>query len=107
MKSVNRKRRVWCLLGLALALPIHAQSSKLSKTTKPLVEVWKSPYCECCQDWITHLQKNGFLVKVTETMDTATQCENWVCPPSLGLATRPEWQAMSLKDMSQRTRYIA
>jgi len=80
MKSVNRKRREWCLLGLALALPVHAQSSKLSKTTKPLVEVWKSPYCGCCKDWVTHLQKNGFAVKVTETVDTASQREKLGMP---------------------------
>lgn len=80
MKSVNRKRREWCLLGLALALPVHAQSSKLSKTAKPLVEVWKSPYCGCCQDWVKHLQKSGFSVKVTETVDTAAQREKLGMP---------------------------
>ncbi|MFN5081020.1 MAG: DUF411 domain-containing protein [Burkholderiales bacterium] len=84
MKSVNRKRREWCLLGLALALPVHAQSSKLSKTTKPLVEVWKSPYCGCCKDWVTHLQKNGFAVKVTETVDTASQREKLGMPAQYG-----------------------
>ena len=26
------------------------------------IEVWKSPTCGCCNDWITHLEDNGFSV---------------------------------------------
>lgn len=26
------------------------------------IEVWKSPTCGCCKDWITHLEDNGFSV---------------------------------------------
>lgn len=26
------------------------------------IEVWKSPTCGCCNDWITHLEANGFSV---------------------------------------------
>ncbi|MGB1142472.1 MAG: DUF411 domain-containing protein [Halioglobus sp.] len=26
------------------------------------IEVYKSPYCGCCDDWITHLEDNGFTV---------------------------------------------
>ena len=26
------------------------------------IEVWKSPTCGCCNDWITHLEENGFTV---------------------------------------------
>jgi hypothetical protein len=44
----------------ALALSPVAATAQLSK---PLVEVWKSPTCGCCNDWITHLEANGFRVK--------------------------------------------
>lgn len=53
------RRRVAGLLvaapaALALAPRIgFAQGS-------PLVEVYKSPTCGCCSDWIKHLQQNGF-----------------------------------------------
>lgn len=30
---------------------------------RPLVEVWKSPRCGCCKDWIAHLEANGFRVR--------------------------------------------
>jgi hypothetical protein len=26
------------------------------------IDVWKSPTCGCCNDWITHLEANGFSV---------------------------------------------
>jgi hypothetical protein len=28
------------------------------------IEVWTSPSCGCCKDWVRHLQANGFEVKV-------------------------------------------
>lgn len=34
---------------------------------KPRVEVWKDPNCGCCQDWVQHLQANGFEVRVHDT----------------------------------------
>ncbi len=35
------------------------------------IEVWKSPTCGCCDDWITHLEENGF--SVTSYNEGATQ----------------------------------
>jgi hypothetical protein len=31
---------------------------------KPAIEVWKSTTCECCGNWVKHLEANGFDVKV-------------------------------------------
>jgi hypothetical protein len=52
---------VVCALALA-TLPAFA-----ADTEAPLVEVWKSPTCGCCKDWVRHLEANGFRVKVNET----------------------------------------
>jgi hypothetical protein len=49
---------------LAVAAGVHAQ------TATP-VEVWKDPNCGCCKDWVTHLQANGFSVKVNDTGNNA------------------------------------
>lgn len=38
-----------------------------------LVQVWKSPTCGCCQDWIAHLDRHGFRVQVHETGNTAAR----------------------------------
>ena len=36
-------------------------------------EVWKSPTCGCCKDWIVHLEANGFRVKVHDVGNTAAR----------------------------------
>jgi hypothetical protein len=53
--------------GLATGLPgrVAAQSAA------PRVEVWKSPTCGCCKDWVKHMESNGFSVKVNEVPNTA------------------------------------
>jgi hypothetical protein len=33
-------------------------------TGSPVIEVWKSTTCECCGNWVKHLEANGFAVKV-------------------------------------------
>lgn len=38
-----------------------------------LVQVWKSPTCGCCKEWIAHLQTHGFRVQVQETGNTAAR----------------------------------
>jgi len=36
-----------------------------------VLEVWKSPTCGCCKDWIRHLESSGFQVKVRDTGNSA------------------------------------
>ncbi|MGB6427276.1 MAG: DUF411 domain-containing protein [Methyloceanibacter sp.] len=50
------------LFGLALALLWAAPAAADSST--PPIEVWKSATCECCVNWVKHLEANGFEVKV-------------------------------------------
>lgn len=58
------RRRFLAAGAAALAVPAWAQ------TAAPLVEVWKSPTCGCCKDWIKHLEAAGFAVRVTDTGNT-------------------------------------
>ncbi|MBE0593366.1 MAG: DUF411 domain-containing protein [Gemmatimonadales bacterium] len=60
----NTGRRTLLLGTLAFGLPRSA-SAQFAEPT-PLVEVWKSPTCGCCKDWVAHMQANGFRVKVNE-----------------------------------------
>ena len=46
-------------------------------------EVWKSPTCGCCKDWITHLEANGFEVKVHDVGNTAARARLKI-PAKLG-----------------------
>jgi hypothetical protein len=34
-----------------------------ARTAHPVIEVWKTPSCGCCKDWIRHLQASGFAVQ--------------------------------------------
>ena len=77
------------LLGAAGVLTatamLRAQNPSPSKATRQtaLVEVWKSPTCGCCKDWITHLEANGFSVKVNDVGNTAARARLKV-PVKLG-----------------------
>jgi hypothetical protein len=50
-------------LAAAMLPAVHAQSL-------PAMDVWKSPTCGCCNDWITHLEANGFKVKAVNVPDS-------------------------------------
>ena len=51
--------------ALLLALGALPFAGWTQAPARILVEVWKDPNCGCCQDWVRHLQDNGFAVKVT------------------------------------------
>ena len=51
------------LLMFALLLPA------LAAQAGPLIEVFKSPDCGCCGDWVKHLQTNGFDVRVRDVAE--------------------------------------
>jgi hypothetical protein len=56
------------LLALAsTAVPFTAMAAA------PTVEIWKDPNCGCCQDWVKHLNKNGFATRVHDEGNTAAR----------------------------------
>ena len=62
----NRRQAMCASLSLLL-LPVAAQT----RPDAPLVEVWKSPTCGCCNDWIAHLEANGFRTRTHDTGNDA------------------------------------
>lgn len=66
---MNPNRRQLLLAGAALALPFAAAAQ--NKPALPVLQVWKDPNCGCCQDWVVHLQANGFAVQVFDSGNTA------------------------------------
>lgn len=58
--------------------------SSLAQAAAPLVEVWKTPTCGCCKDWLQHLEDNGFEVKAHDVPDTAPQRAALGMPTELG-----------------------
>ena len=51
------QRMLIVLLAMLLGSPAVA-------ATEDAIEVWKSATCECCVNWVKHLEANGFAVEV-------------------------------------------
>ncbi len=59
------------LLGATLlSQPLRALARAAKQTQ---ITVWKDPNCGCCKDWITHLEANGFEVKVNDSGNAAAR----------------------------------
>ena len=71
MHSNHPMLRRRSLLLSATAAALWPAIAGAAKPAAPLVEVWKSPTCGCCGDWIKHLEANGFAVKTHLVQDTA------------------------------------
>lgn len=69
--------------GLLLALGALPLAGWAQGAPKQLVEVWKDPNCGCCKDWVSHLEANGFAVKVNDTGNTAMRARLGI-PQKLG-----------------------
>jgi hypothetical protein len=55
------------LIKFLIASPLSIFTSSLLANDENLIEVWKSPTCGCCKDWIIHLESNGFKVVYYDT----------------------------------------
>ena len=74
---------VWALVGAGwngsavAAAGVAAGSATAARTAgaaaAPTVDVWKSPTCGCCKDWIAHLRDAGFEVRAHDTGNTAAR----------------------------------
>ena len=74
------ERRSFLLTLLALgASPLGALADNADRT----MTVWKDPLCGCCAEWVTHLEKNGFVVKVVDKGNQAIRAQLGV-PPKFG-----------------------
>jgi len=68
---MHRRSLLKTLAGLAGGTLAGAFAAPQSTQSKPQIEVWKSPTCGCCKDWISHMQASDFEVKVHEVSDAA------------------------------------
>lgn len=50
----------------------------------PVVDVYKSPSCGCCDKWIDHLKANGFKVRAHNTHDVVSHKYRLGVPPGHG-----------------------
>jgi hypothetical protein len=65
------RRAVLCAFASS-ALVLHASvQAEAATPLYPVMDVYLSPTCGCCKAWVTHVEKAGFTVRVTETQDLA------------------------------------
>jgi len=71
MNSPSRPmRRVFLLGMLALGATSLPAAATLRATA---LQVWKDPHCGCCNDWIAHMEKNGFRASVADEGNDAAR----------------------------------
>ncbi len=77
---ISRRHALQTLALLAMSPSfVHAASPM------PAVDVYKSPACGCCGDWMKHLKASGFAdVKVHEVPDTAPWRARFGLPDKYG-----------------------
>ena len=54
-------------LALGLVATLGFSSAALAGGAAQSIHVYKSPTCGCCDDWIDHLEDNGFEVTATNS----------------------------------------
>lgn len=64
-----------------LLLGSLAQASWAAPAT-PVIDVYKSPTCGCCNKWIDHLKANGFSVRSHDTANMAQHKYRLGVPPA-------------------------
>ena len=69
MSTAHLSRRDLLLAMLAPLIPMRTWA----QSTAADIEVWKSPACTCCRDWITHVEKAGFRVKTYDSGNNAVR----------------------------------
>jgi hypothetical protein len=66
----STRRRVLRTLGAVTFAPaVFALSPAVLAQSLPAIEVFKTPSCGCCGDWIKHLEVNGFKVTAVNVPD--------------------------------------
>ncbi|NML17566.1 DUF411 domain-containing protein [Azohydromonas caseinilytica] len=79
------RRRLLRAAGLAAlaagAAPVLHAATPAAPTK---VQLWKSPSCGCCKDWVTHMQSAGFDLQVFEVQDTGAQRARLGLPAKYG-----------------------
>jgi hypothetical protein len=71
------KRRAFLFLTAAAAL-------RPALASPPVVKVYKSPQCGCCEKWATHLKANGFAVEMVSVSEPGWHRRRLGIPDRMG-----------------------
>ena len=62
--------RLFSLAAIAVLVACSDKPEGVAQQGDNFVEVWKTPTCGCCAEWVDHLEENGFTVKVNDVSNT-------------------------------------
>jgi len=65
-------------LAATLAMPV------LASAAAPIIEVYKSATCGCCEAWVKHLRANGFKVEAHNVANPSDTREKMGMPDKMG-----------------------
>lgn len=84
--SIDLARRRWIGTwgAAAAAAATGAVWSTARAAGKPVVQVWKSPSCGCCHEWVAHLERHGFDVKTHDVASPGDWREKFGLPHRYG-----------------------
>jgi hypothetical protein len=54
---------------VAAAAAFGIVAAQQQRPSAPLLEVFKTPTCGCCSQWVEHMRSNGFTVRTTDLND--------------------------------------
>ncbi len=81
MKSLPRLMSM--LPGSLVALILFSATHVIAAEELPTVEVYKSPSCGCCGNWMEHMKQSGFKVNVHNVRDVTPVRQNFGVPDAM------------------------
>ena len=76
MKKHYSKRIFYVVLFLSIVAVVSIYHYPVNPAG-PSVTVYKSPTCQCCNKWVSHLENNGFRVTAKNTRDVRSIKEKY------------------------------
>lgn len=68
---------------LVLALAMVSANPVMAAEQLPSVEIYKSPYCGCCEQWIAYMRNSGFNVSIHNVRDVTPVREKFGVPDAM------------------------
>ena len=70
--------------GALLRSPLASLTARAQSPKALKIDVYKSPTCGCCEDWVKHLRDNGFTVATHDVEDTGVYRKKYGIPERFG-----------------------
>jgi hypothetical protein len=94
MTNPLRRKLLASMACGTLALSVTRLAAAAAESRR--IDVWKSPSCGCCKDWIVHLEANGFSVSSFDVGNSEARKRLGI-PPQYGSCHTAEVQGYAIE----------